>query len=1648
MPALHRLQAAALGAALLLVTTALPASGQTAPPNLIHVEGRLTNSAGVPVNSAVIDIRIQFYDDLTVGAPDVLLGTYTAQDASITNGIYALQVTPPAGAFGTNAGVYLQIGIGNGVGGADAIFEDMTPRTRMLSAAYALNADLLDGRDSTYFAVAPGSGTYVQLAPTAAQTWTANNVGIFLNETGASAPFLLQLQQGGSDMLVLGNSGNMSLTGDMQVMGNDIQDSSGNSRLNLGATVTTPGGTGFSVTGNTTLGDAATDGVTVSGEILGASPLAFEGLTNNDVRTTFAFTDPSVARTITFPDATGTVLLTSTSSGNYVSSITGGTGVDPDGANTGAVTLSTDMTELSLTGLTGGATSLSVNYGTAANTAVQGNQTGTGVAVAADTVGLDYSATLAGSPALAAGQSVHASTGILFEGSTVDANEGLLTVADPSADWTWTLPTGGGTLSAGTGTANYNAYWSGTNTIAAEQYTAVSRGGTGLGSTATNGQILIGNGAGYTLAALSEATAYEVAVTNAAGSITLGYDYSATQTGDLGLASNRLVFGSTGLIFEGASANPFEGALVAADISGDRTWTLPDVSGTLLTSGTVFVQDGNAFGTTATLGTNDAFTLAFETSGASRATIDSSGNVNVDSNTLYVDAANNRVGLGTAGPVERLDVAGTINVNANGASEDPVGTAAIAATSGGVGGSWSADGTISALAANTTLYAYYGWTLPGSACGGYILSHDGTGDAINVADGGVTTFVVRDGGNVGLGTGAPGTSFTVRDANAALLTSIQQNISSNSVQIESIYGAGSVYWPGLMWSTSDNNATKPKAGIWSYGDGSGSRLYLGTSNNYATGITNSALTIDPSGNVSISGTLTVGGSGPYVLKTGDTMTGTLNVSPSGATSYGVNVSGGTAPTYGLYASGGFSNSAVYGNQTGASTTYGILGYGGALPLHPSGWSWAGVYGYTNNNLDAMYGHVAGGGGSAVFGVAAAANTGYGVRGYHYSATGTGVRGDGQYGVYGSSLVAGGSGVYGNQGSGSYAGYFNGPLYVSGTGTATSDFRAPVFYDSNNTSYFLDANAAGAAVNANTNGLVLNGQMENLSTWGMNARAQGMVIMPEGSVTDNGAGTITFGSTVIVMNPASGSWIRVSAGAYALGAWGYLWVNMPPTNARGGTYAPTVSAWADADVAYAGRDRVILAQRMAGGEIYTRFATPARSSTTSDIDGRYVNVAGDTMTGALTMGSNAVNFNGSQAIYNGDGTYLYARSNGAGSTGIRLMNSASSSYGYLYADGTNIGLLSNGGSWLAYTNQSGDFNTVGDLTVSGNDITGTGDLILKGAGGGYVETKSNSATYGLIVRDSDSTDWVNVSANNASTPSNGFVGYLSTTAGLRFDSSGNLGLGAAPSTSYRAYSYRPANDYGSDRTCVYGYRYGYAGAPANGGSSWSPAGVDSAVKGYSYYGNQYTAGVAGYNYGDYTLCAGVIGGDSGGTTWGALAYKDAGSTWYAGYFNGTVNATNNIINSGPINGTLGLSGDLSGYATNTYPTLKSSGNYIYFDAGGTYTGYIGYNTGFIDVSDGALKKDVKRIGGALDKLLEINGVTFTWADGRDKGEEHMGVIAQEVEKVAPQLVSQPPGIRTKGVFYGGLNALTIEAIRELRTEIERLDARVTALEGRK
>lgn len=89
------------------------------------------------------------------------------------------------------------------------------------------------------------------------------------------------------------------------------------------------------------------------------------------------------------------------------------------------------------------------------------------------------------------------------------------------------------------------------------------------------------------------------------------------------------------------------------------------------------------------------------------------------------------------------------------------------------------------------------------------------------------------------------------------------------------------------------------------------------------------------------------------------------------------------------------------------------------------------------------------------------------------------------------------------------------------------------------------------------------------------------------------------------------------------------------------------------------------------------------------------------------------------------------------------------------------------------------------------------------------------------------------------------------------------------------------------------------------------------------------------------------------------------------------------------------------------------------------------TDFNTTSDKNLKINIRTIENPLDKIAQIRGVNFEW---KENSKPSVGVIAQEVEKVFPELVN---GESTKTVNYNGIIGLLIEAVKVQQEEIDML-----------
>lgn len=89
------------------------------------------------------------------------------------------------------------------------------------------------------------------------------------------------------------------------------------------------------------------------------------------------------------------------------------------------------------------------------------------------------------------------------------------------------------------------------------------------------------------------------------------------------------------------------------------------------------------------------------------------------------------------------------------------------------------------------------------------------------------------------------------------------------------------------------------------------------------------------------------------------------------------------------------------------------------------------------------------------------------------------------------------------------------------------------------------------------------------------------------------------------------------------------------------------------------------------------------------------------------------------------------------------------------------------------------------------------------------------------------------------------------------------------------------------------------------------------------------------------------------------------------------------------------------------------------------------------SDSRLKKNISTIVNGLDKVKELRGVNYKLL--RDNT-DHVGLIAQEVEQVVPEVVSEDSE-GMKSVNYGALVSVLIEAVKELSQKVEDLEAKL-------
>ena len=321
---------------------------------------------------------------------------------------------------------------------------------------------------------------------------------------------------------------------------------------------------------------------------------------------------------ISVTNGTGTITLANTG----VTSNVAGTGISVSGA-TGAVTIS----NTGVTSITGTANQITASASTGAVTLSLPSSVSTGSLTLTGLTANSflYSGTaglLTTTTAPTNGQILIGSTGAAPVSTTLTAGSGI-TITNGAGSVTISANASGVVTSFSAGTTGFTPSTATTGAITLAGTLNVANGGTGLSTSPTNGQLLIGNGTGYTLAALA-GTANQITVTNASGSITLSLPSAVTISSSLtvsGLIANSFLYSGTAGLLTTTTA-PTNGQILIGS-----TGAAP-VSATISTSGSgISVTNGAGTITLANTGvTSNVAGTGISVSGATGAvTISNTG---------------------------------------------------------------------------------------------------------------------------------------------------------------------------------------------------------------------------------------------------------------------------------------------------------------------------------------------------------------------------------------------------------------------------------------------------------------------------------------------------------------------------------------------------------------------------------------------------------------------------------------------------------------------------------------------------------------------------------------------------------------------------------------------------------------------------------------------------------------------------------------------------------------------------------------------------------------------------------------------------------------------------------------------------------------
>ena len=269
-----------------------------------------------------------------------------------------------------------------------------------------------------------------------------------------------------------------------------------------------------------------------------------------------------------------------------------------------------------------------------------------------------------------------------------------------------------------------------------------------------------------------------------------------------------------------------------------------------------------------------------------------------------------------------------------------------------------------------------------------------------------------------------------------------------------------------------------------------------------------------------------------------------------------------------------------------------------------------------------------------------------------------------------------------------------------------------------------------------------------------------------------------------------------------------------------------------------------------------------------------------------------------------------------------------------------------------------------------------------------------------------------------------------------DNGTSVSVGAtAPSNLYQGYYYRSQlTATGDGQATLFGYR---TRTSQDDGTGYGNTQSNSAVRGYNFWGDVYTFGVAGWNYNDYTRTGGTFGAEQAGTYWGSLGYRSSGSLNYGVY--GSAGYASGAGRPGPDGDKQGIGGGFFGGMIGSWSRGEVMGQvtsgemFAQYNVGNVYTSGFSADVVSIDKGRGA---GTERVAAYAVTSTELK--VYDNGSGRLEGEsifvpftENYAAMLNTIPDVTVSAVGSPAQLYIKSIEKNGFTVAVAAGTANVR-----------------